>query len=139
MITTYEAGWSGFWLARWLVAQGGEVHVVQPSSVPENHPRTAQPTLPAIRKSLIIALASAPPWFFSGLANCLLGRPCRPVALGSHGCPYRPIGRRTSARPVAGRSSVEQGRRLRGKITKTDIELIALEIALVDSNARPNI
>ena len=31
---TYEAGWSGFWLARWLVAQGVEVHVVQPSSVP---------------------------------------------------------------------------------------------------------
>lgn len=34
VITTYEAGWSGFWLARWLVAQGVEVHVVQPSSVP---------------------------------------------------------------------------------------------------------
>src|ERR1700674_1306097 len=31
VITTYEAGWSGFWLARWLVAQGVEVHVVQPS------------------------------------------------------------------------------------------------------------
>jgi len=25
VITTYEAGWSGFWLARWLVAQGIEV------------------------------------------------------------------------------------------------------------------
>src|SRR3984893_10704255 len=34
VITTYEAGWSGFWLARWLVAEGGEVPVVQPSSVP---------------------------------------------------------------------------------------------------------
>jgi len=34
VITTYEAGWSGFWLARWLTAQGVEVHVVQPSSVP---------------------------------------------------------------------------------------------------------
>ena len=34
VIATYEAGWSGFWLARWLVAQGVEVHVVQPSSVP---------------------------------------------------------------------------------------------------------
>ena len=34
VITTYEAGWSGFWLARWLAAQGVEVHVVQPSSVP---------------------------------------------------------------------------------------------------------
>jgi transposase len=34
VITTYEAGWSGFWLARWLMAQGVEVHVVQPSSVP---------------------------------------------------------------------------------------------------------
>lgn len=34
VITTYEAGWSGFWLARWLVAQGVEVDVVQPSSGP---------------------------------------------------------------------------------------------------------
>ena len=34
VIATYEAGWSGFWLARWLIAQGVEVHVVQPSSVP---------------------------------------------------------------------------------------------------------
>src|ERR1700733_4504068 len=34
VITGYEAGWSGFWLARWLVAQSVEVHVVQPSSVP---------------------------------------------------------------------------------------------------------
>ena len=34
VITPYEAGWSGFWLARWLMAQGVEVHVVQPSSVP---------------------------------------------------------------------------------------------------------
>ena len=33
VITTYEAGWSGFWLARWFVSQGVEVHVVQPSSV----------------------------------------------------------------------------------------------------------
>jgi len=34
VIITYEAGWSGFWLARWLIAKGIEVHVVQPSSVP---------------------------------------------------------------------------------------------------------
>jgi transposase len=34
VIVTYEAGWSGFWLARWLIAMGVEVHVVQPSSVP---------------------------------------------------------------------------------------------------------
>jgi len=34
VIATYEAGWSGFWLARWLLAKGIEVHVVQPSSVP---------------------------------------------------------------------------------------------------------
>jgi transposase len=33
VITIYEAGWSGFWLARWLVAHGVEAHVVQPSSV----------------------------------------------------------------------------------------------------------
>lgn len=34
VVVTYEAGWSGFWLARWLIAKGIEVHVVQPSSVP---------------------------------------------------------------------------------------------------------
>lgn len=34
VIATYEAGWSGFWLARWLIAMGVEVHVIQPSSVP---------------------------------------------------------------------------------------------------------
>jgi transposase len=32
-ITIYEAGWSGFWLARWLSAHGVEANVVQPSSV----------------------------------------------------------------------------------------------------------
>jgi transposase len=34
VIAVYEAGWSGFWLARWLIRHGVEVHVVQPSSVP---------------------------------------------------------------------------------------------------------
>lgn len=34
VIATYEAGWSGFWLARWLITKGIEVYVVQPSSVP---------------------------------------------------------------------------------------------------------
>jgi transposase len=34
VITSYEAGWCGFWLARWLMARDIEVHVVQPSSVP---------------------------------------------------------------------------------------------------------
>jgi transposase len=34
VVAIYEAGWSGFWLARWLIAEGVEVHVIQPSSVP---------------------------------------------------------------------------------------------------------
>jgi transposase len=34
VVATYEAGWSGFWLARWLIAEAIEVHVMQPSSVP---------------------------------------------------------------------------------------------------------
>jgi transposase len=34
VIVTYEAGWSGFWLARWLAKRGVETHVIQPSSVP---------------------------------------------------------------------------------------------------------
>ncbi len=31
VVATYEAGWSGFWLARWLATHGIETHVVQPS------------------------------------------------------------------------------------------------------------
>jgi transposase len=34
VIAIYEAGWSGFWLARWLAKYGIETHVIQPSSVP---------------------------------------------------------------------------------------------------------
>lgn len=34
VVATYEASWSGFWLARWLTRHGVETHVVQPSSVP---------------------------------------------------------------------------------------------------------
>lgn len=34
VIAVYEAGWSAFWLARWLRRHGVEVYVIQPSSVP---------------------------------------------------------------------------------------------------------
>lgn len=34
IIAVYEAGWSGFWLARWLTSRGIETYVIQPSSVP---------------------------------------------------------------------------------------------------------
>jgi len=34
VIAIYEAGWSGFWLARWLTRHKVEVYVIQPSSVP---------------------------------------------------------------------------------------------------------
>jgi len=34
VVLIYEAGYGGFWLARWLTAKGIEVHVIQPSSVP---------------------------------------------------------------------------------------------------------
>ncbi len=34
VVAIYEAGWSGFWLARWLTQYGIETHVIQPSSVP---------------------------------------------------------------------------------------------------------
>ncbi len=33
VVVAYEAGRDGFWLARYLVARGVEVHVIQPSSV----------------------------------------------------------------------------------------------------------
>lgn len=34
VVLVYEAGYSGFWLARWLARRGVEAFVVQPSSVP---------------------------------------------------------------------------------------------------------
>jgi transposase len=34
VVAVYEAGWSGFWLVRWLAKYGIETHVIQPSSVP---------------------------------------------------------------------------------------------------------
>src|SRR3954465_7017530 len=34
VVAIYEAGWSGFWLVRWLAKHGVETHVIQPSSVP---------------------------------------------------------------------------------------------------------
>jgi transposase len=34
VIAVYEAGWTGFWLARWLMRHEVEVYVIQPSSVP---------------------------------------------------------------------------------------------------------
>jgi transposase len=34
MVVAYEAGRDGFWLARWLIAHGIEVDVIQPASVP---------------------------------------------------------------------------------------------------------
>lgn len=34
VVAICEAGWSGFWLAQWLLRRGVEVYVVQPSSVP---------------------------------------------------------------------------------------------------------
>ncbi len=34
VIATYEAGWCGFWLARWLTSKDVTVHVIQPSGVP---------------------------------------------------------------------------------------------------------
>ena len=34
VVVAYEAGRDGFWLARWLIAHGIEVHVIQPASVP---------------------------------------------------------------------------------------------------------
>jgi transposase len=34
VVLVYEAGYSGFWLARWLARHGVETFVIQPSSVP---------------------------------------------------------------------------------------------------------
>jgi transposase len=34
VVAIYEAGWSGFWLARWLGQHSVEAHIVHPSSIP---------------------------------------------------------------------------------------------------------
>ncbi len=34
VVIAYEAGYSGFWLARWLRQRGMEVYIIQPASVP---------------------------------------------------------------------------------------------------------
>jgi transposase len=34
MVVTYEAGRDGFWIARYLIERGFEVHVMQPASIP---------------------------------------------------------------------------------------------------------
>src|SRR5258708_39619614 len=34
VVAVCGAGWSGFWLARWLIRRGVEVYVIEPSSVP---------------------------------------------------------------------------------------------------------
>jgi len=52
VVAIYEAGWSGFWLARWLVRHGVETHAVQPSSVPVDRRvrrPSGQPQTPIIR------------------------------------------------------------------------------------------
>ena len=56
VIAVYEAGWSGFWLARWLMRHGVEVHVVQPSSVPVD--RRARRAYAGLASSLIVAVGS---------------------------------------------------------------------------------
>jgi transposase len=64
VITTYEAGWSGFWLARWLVAQGVEVHVVQPSSVPVDRryaERNRMASMPSCSCALCLLGSAASP------------------------------------------------------------------------------
>ena len=70
VITTYEAGWSGFWLARWLVAQGVEVHVVQPSSVPvDRRMRRAKSDgidAELLLRTLLAWLRGEPPGVFDG-------------------------------------------------------------------------
>src|SRR6516162_3968714 len=68
VITTYEAGWSGFWLARWLVAQGMEVHVIQFSSVPVDRLACAERN----------RMASMPSCF---CALCLLGFAASPACV----------------------------------------------------------
>ena len=42
VIAVYEAGWSGFWLARWLIRRGVEVYVIQPSIPVDRRMRRAK-------------------------------------------------------------------------------------------------
>ena len=53
VIAIYEAGWSGFWLARWLEQRNVEVHVVQPSSIPVDR-RARRPKSDGIDAELLL-------------------------------------------------------------------------------------
>lgn len=53
VIATYEAGWSGFWLVRWLARRGVETHVIQPSSVPVDR-RARRPKSDGIDAELLL-------------------------------------------------------------------------------------
>ena len=41
IVVTFEAGRDGFWLARWLLGRGIEVHVMHPTSIPVSRARVS--------------------------------------------------------------------------------------------------
>jgi transposase len=43
VVAVYEAGWSGFWLVRWLAKHGVETHVIQPSVPVDRRPVERSP------------------------------------------------------------------------------------------------
>src|SRR3954447_7230827 len=70
VVVAYEAGRDGFWLARWLMAHGIEVYVIQPSSVPvERRARRAKTDALDVEMLLRATLA----WLRGGTAGVLDG------------------------------------------------------------------
>ena len=64
IIITYEAGYSGFWLARLLQQHGIEVYVIQPVSIPvDRRQRRAK------RTPLTLTFSCEPAWLSCGVSR----------------------------------------------------------------------
>lgn len=64
VVLTYEAGRDGFWIARYLLAQGIEVHVMHPASIPvergNRRPKTDRIDLDMLLRTLLAWLRGEP-------------------------------------------------------------------------------
>jgi transposase len=71
VILTHEAGREGFWLARYLVRRGVEVHQMQPSSLPVDR-RARRAKTDVIDVEMLLRTLMA---WFRGEPPAILGRP----------------------------------------------------------------
>jgi transposase len=122
VIAVHEAGWSGFWLARWLAGRG-ETHVIQPSSVPVDR-RARRANSDGIDAELLLRTLLA--WLRGEPRVCSMvpipseadenARPGireRTELVSERGRPRQPHWRRAGR---AGRARLQPSRRNRGRI-----------------------